>query len=188
MTMPLLSVPLGVREAALHDPGEAERIDAFVRERSDGRWSLPGGWADPGDTPARAAAREVREETGYGVEVTKLVGCWDRDAQGMRPRLPTSVYKLHFLCRATGEVGEPDALETLDVGWFPLDALPPLSGMPLPLRSLRLDAEGVAARRFDARPGTTYLLRPDQHVCARWRSFDAARIRAALLTATGVPC
>ncbi len=99
----------------------------LMRERSDGRWSLPGGWADPGDAPSTAVVREIREETGYGAEVVELVGCWDRDRQGMLPRLPVSVYKLFFLCRATGEAGEPDALETLDVGWFGLDELPELS-------------------------------------------------------------
>ena len=46
------------------------------------------------------------------------------------------------------------------------------------------DEEGLATRRYDARPGTTYLLRPDQHVCARWRAFDAGKVRAALARAT----
>jgi 3-(3-hydroxy-phenyl)propionate hydroxylase len=45
--------------------------------------------------------------------------------------------------------------------------------------------DGMVSQRFDARPGTAYLLRPDQHVCARWRSFDASRVRAALARATG---
>jgi 3-(3-hydroxy-phenyl)propionate hydroxylase len=45
------------------------------------------------------------------------------------------------------------------------------------------DSEGVIARRYDARPGTAYLLRPDQHVCARWRAPDAAGIRRAMATA-----
>ncbi|WP_084698334.1 FAD-dependent oxidoreductase [Muricoccus aerilatus] len=49
------------------------------------------------------------------------------------------------------------------------------------------DAEGLAAVRYDARPGTTYLIRPDQHVCARWRRFDAGAIRTALRRATGAP-
>jgi len=42
------------------------------------------------------------------------------------------------------------------------------------------DAEGLVARRYDGRPGTAYLIRPDQHVAARWRRFDEAKIRAAL--------
>ncbi|MDR5838881.1 FAD-dependent oxidoreductase, partial [Caballeronia sp. LZ034LL] len=46
------------------------------------------------------------------------------------------------------------------------------------------DVEGMVAHRFDAQPGTFYLLRPDQHVCARWRRFDAAQVTAALDRAT----
>ncbi|MFZ5549642.1 MAG: FAD-dependent oxidoreductase [Pseudomonadota bacterium] len=48
-----------------------------------------------------------------------------------------------------------------------------------------VDAEGLAACRYDARPGTCYLIRPDQHVAARWRRFDAAAVRAALHRALG---
>ena len=47
-----------------------------------------------------------------------------------------------------------------------------------------LDAQGLAAQRLDARPGTCYLLRPDQHVCARWRRPDEAGVRAALQRAS----
>jgi 3-(3-hydroxy-phenyl)propionate hydroxylase len=46
------------------------------------------------------------------------------------------------------------------------------------------DAQGLAAARYDARPGTCYLVRPDQHVCARWRAIDAAAITRALARAT----
>jgi ADP-ribose pyrophosphatase YjhB (NUDIX family) len=105
---------------------DQERV-LLLRERSDGLWSVPGGWADPGDTPSAAVLREVREETGYHAEVVKLVGCYDRDRQGHLPRLPFAVYKLFFLCRATGEESVAQALETLDIGWFALDELPPLS-------------------------------------------------------------
>lgn len=103
-----------------------ERI-LLMRERSDGLWSLPGGWADPLDVPSRAVEREIAEETGYGATAVKLVGCWDRDAQGHLPKLPFSIYKLFFLCRATGDIRQPDALETLEIGWFGVGALPPLS-------------------------------------------------------------
>lgn len=112
-----------VRGALVDD---RERV-LLMRERLDGLWSLPGGWADPLDTPAAAVEREVLEETGYGARAVKLVGCWDRDARGHTPRLPFSIYKLFFLCEASGEVGPPQALETLEVGWFDLDELPPLS-------------------------------------------------------------
>ena len=47
------------------------------------------------------------------------------------------------------------------------------------------DSAGLLAQRYDARPGTCYLFRPDQHVCARWRSFDLAAVRAAIARATG---
>jgi 3-(3-hydroxy-phenyl)propionate hydroxylase len=83
-----------------------------------------------------------------------------------------------------------------------LDELRSLSDGPGPVNLLRVepqgvepratagipvleDAEGLAAKRYDARPGTFYLLRPDQHVCARWRDLDVAAVRAALARATG---
>ena len=43
-----------------------------------------------------------------------------------------------------------------------------------------VDAEGLVAQRYDAQPGTVYLLRPDQHVCARWRQPSADAVRTAL--------
>jgi len=46
------------------------------------------------------------------------------------------------------------------------------------------DGTGLLARRYDARNGTCYLFRPDQHVCARWRAFDLAAVRAAIARAT----
>lgn len=117
----------------------------LMRERTDGRWSLPGGWADPGDTPSQAVVREVREETGYGARVVKLVACFDRDAQGHQPPLPVAAYKLFFLCAATGEITPPDELETLAIGWFGIDELPPLS----PGRINRAELERVLAHAAD---------------------------------------
>jgi 3-(3-hydroxy-phenyl)propionate hydroxylase len=46
------------------------------------------------------------------------------------------------------------------------------------------DRDGLLARRYDARAGTCYLFRPDQHVCARWRTFDLRRVRTAISRAT----
>ena len=67
-------------------------------------------------------------------------------------------------------------------------------GGALPLRTVRVgppgsgapvEEDGTASRRYDARPGTTYLVRPDQHVCARWRAFDPAKVGRALARALG---
>ena len=114
---------IDVRGAIFDDD---ERV-LLMREKIDGRWSLPGGWADPGDAPSAAVTREILEETGYHSSAVKLIACWDRELQGHPPPLPVHVYKLFFLCRRDGAVQPPAALETLDVGWFGLGALPPLS-------------------------------------------------------------
>ena len=105
---------------------DEERV-LLTRERNDGLWSLPGGWLDTGEAPSVGVVKEIREETGYGAHVVSLVGCWDRATRGHEPRFPFGIVKLFFLCGATGHVQTPDELETLDVGWFSFDALPPLS-------------------------------------------------------------
>ena len=105
---------------------DRERV-LLMQEKTDRRWSLPGGWADPGDAPSAAATREILEETGYHSSAVKLIACWDRELQGHPPPLPVHVYKLFFLCRRDGAVQPPAALETLEVGWFGLGKLPPLS-------------------------------------------------------------
>jgi ADP-ribose pyrophosphatase YjhB (NUDIX family) len=97
----------------------------LVRERSDGRWSLPGGWADVYDTPSDATVREVWEESGYRTRATKLLALLDRTRQG-HPPIPFHTYKVFFQCEIVG--GEAAAsMETAEVGFFRRDALPPLS-------------------------------------------------------------
>jgi len=114
---------IDVRGAMFDDD---ERV-LLMREKIDGRWSLPGGWADPGDAPSAAVTREILEETGYQSSAVKLIACWDRELQDNPPPLPVHVYKLFFLCRAGGAVQPPAALETTGVGWFDVSAPPPLS-------------------------------------------------------------
>jgi 3-(3-hydroxy-phenyl)propionate hydroxylase len=52
-------------------------------------------------------------------------------------------------------------------------------------RTVIQDSEGLVAARYDGTPGTCYLFRPDQHVCARWRAFAADAVRDAIARATG---
>jgi ADP-ribose pyrophosphatase YjhB (NUDIX family) len=110
-----------VRAAAFRE----DRI-LMVREISDGRWTLPGGWADVNQTARECVEREVREESGYLARATKLVGVYDYRRQGHTISHPYSIYKLFFLCELTG--GSPQgSIETSEVGFFALDALPELS-------------------------------------------------------------
>lgn len=97
----------------------------LVQERSDGLWTLPGGWVDVGDSPSEAVIREAREESGYEVRVTKLLALVDRNRHGHPPH-PNHIYKLFFRCEIIG--GSPSAsMETQQVGFFDEHDLPPLS-------------------------------------------------------------
>ena len=97
----------------------------LVREREDGAWTLPGGWADVGEAPGVAVVREVKEESGYDVVARKVAAVYDRDLHD-HPPIPYHAYKLFFLCDLVG--GAPvESSETDGVGFFPVQELPPLS-------------------------------------------------------------
>ena len=97
----------------------------LVQERTDQRWSMPGGFADVNEPPSAMIEREVREESGYLVKARKLVGVYESN-HDRHPLEVYHVYKLVFLCDLVG--GNPEkSFETLDVGMFPLDQLPELS-------------------------------------------------------------
>jgi ADP-ribose pyrophosphatase YjhB (NUDIX family) len=105
------------------------RDDAIllVRERSDGLWTLPGGWADIGESPGEAVAREVFEESGYRVRAVQVLAVYDRNKHP-HPPYPFHAYKIFFQCELTG--GEPaHSVETDGVGFFREDELPELSVM-----------------------------------------------------------
>ncbi len=98
----------------------------MVREIADGRWTLPGGWADANETPSEAAVREVFEESGYKTKAVKLAAVFDRSKHAHTPPFPYHVYKLFFLCELLG--GEPAvSIETDGADFFPQGQLPELS-------------------------------------------------------------
>ncbi|MCX8009741.1 MAG: NUDIX hydrolase N-terminal domain-containing protein, partial [Ignavibacteria bacterium] len=57
----------------------------LVKERSDGKWTLPGGWADVGDSPSEAVEREILEESGYKAKAVKLIALYDRNKHPHTP-------------------------------------------------------------------------------------------------------
>ena len=74
----------------------------LVKESGDEDWSLPGGWADVGESASEAAVRETLEESGYRVRPVRLLAAYDRDKHG-HPPIPYHVYKLVFLCEILEE-------------------------------------------------------------------------------------
>jgi 8-oxo-dGTP diphosphatase len=109
---------------------EAGRILVVRRanEPAAGLWSVPGGRVEPGETPAEAAAREVREETGLDVEVGEEVLV-----------VPIGDYVVHdFAAVVTGGtlVAGDDAMDVRWVDWSELESLPTSPGLLDELRAL----------------------------------------------------
>lgn len=99
----------------------------LVSELIDGgRWTLPGGWADVNLTPSQNAEREVQEEAGLAVKVSKLAMVVDREKAGHTDPYPFHIYKFFFLCTEVGPVAKKEG-ETGEARFFPIDALPELS-------------------------------------------------------------
>ncbi|MGG0188635.1 NUDIX hydrolase [Bacillus rhizoplanae] len=97
----------------------------FVKEKSDGKWALPGGWADIGYTPTEVTQKEVLEETGYKVENFRLLSIFDKQKHQPSPSA-IDVYKIFISCEIVG--GERQiGIETEDVQFFGEDELPELS-------------------------------------------------------------
>ena len=97
----------------------------LVQEQTDGNWAMPGGWADVNLSPAENVLKELREESGYHCNMIKLVGVFDKrklDKNLMWPH----VYKMFFLCDIV-RYEKTSSIEILDMGFFDLDKLPPLS-------------------------------------------------------------
>jgi ADP-ribose pyrophosphatase YjhB (NUDIX family) len=97
----------------------------LVKEKSDGKWSLPGGWADIGLSPTEVAVKEALEETGFTVKPKKLLAILDKRCHTHPPELDY-VYKIFIQCEITsGEYFY--AFDILDIGFFAQDNIPELS-------------------------------------------------------------
>lgn len=101
----------------------------LLHRRSDtGEWSLLSGILEPGESPAAGVVREVCEETGLRVEPQCLAAVTVSPAV-RHPNGDLAQYlELLFLCRLAvdGQEAHAEDEETLEVGWFAMDALPPV--------------------------------------------------------------
>src|SRR6202022_2986830 len=98
----------------------------LVREISDGKWTLPGGWADVNQTASECVVREIAEESGFEARALKLAAVHDYQRSNRPARHIDSIYKIFFVCEITGGAARASD-ETSEVAFFPRDALPPLS-------------------------------------------------------------
>jgi len=114
----------------------------LVREESDGRWALPGGWADEQETPSSACEREVFEESGCTVRAVKLAAVKDRSQHPYAPPRLEHVYKMLFVCELI-DIAPHVVGETTAAAFFPPTALPELSIG----RTLAVDIELLAQHR-----------------------------------------
>jgi ADP-ribose pyrophosphatase YjhB (NUDIX family) len=99
---------------------QADRL-LMVRERSDGGWTLPGGWADVGDVPSHAVEREVFEEAGFRVAARKVIGVYDANRLGQLELF--HAFKIVFLCDLIDGEARPSD-ETSEVSFFSMNNLP----------------------------------------------------------------
>ncbi len=97
----------------------------LVKEKADGKWSLPGGWADEHLSLSENLVKESLEEAGVEVVPEKVIAILDRDKHN-RPPIPHGCYKIFVECSLKG--GQfSDNTETSEAGFFRRDNLPDLS-------------------------------------------------------------
>ena len=144
----LLMLP-SASAVVLNEAGEL----LLERRSDDGRWSIPSGVIDPGEQPAEAAVREVLEETGVRVTVERLAGVALHPTS--YPNGDQCEYlNVWFLCRPVPGAERAARVaddESLEVGWYALDALPPLDDFErLRIETTLRDGESAWFARTDA--------------------------------------
>lgn len=122
----LLWLP-GVTAVVFDDEGRV----LLGRRTDNGKWSLIGGIPDPGEQPATCAVREVHEETAVHCVAERVVLVQALDPV-VYPNGDVCQYMdITFRCRAVGGEARVNDDESLDVGWYAVDALPQLDDFAL---------------------------------------------------------
>ncbi len=111
--------------------GDAAIIDEngrllLIRRADNGKWAMPGGALEVGETPAAGVEREAYEETGVRCQAVRLIGVFDSRLCGSVTR--HHLYHLQFLCRPldVANLGQGShRYEVVEVGWFSAESLPP---------------------------------------------------------------
>jgi ADP-ribose pyrophosphatase YjhB (NUDIX family) len=105
---------------------EQKQVLLIKRVDSD-LWALPGGFHDLGETPANCAVRECFEETGYNIEVIRLLGVFSSNCYEYKYIPWKNEEYCHVLLQGKLINGnKTTSEETREVGWFSYDELPEL--------------------------------------------------------------
>jgi ADP-ribose pyrophosphatase YjhB (NUDIX family) len=123
----------------------------LVRERSDGLWTLPGGFAEVGLSATENVRKEIREEAGIRASVTGLYSVRHKAKQPYEPDI-RDFYKMFFLCRRVDAEPPKPGSETMDAAFFARDSLPELS------RGRVIEQDIEAAFVFHESPERTVLV------------------------------
>ncbi|MCD8354663.1 MAG: NUDIX hydrolase N-terminal domain-containing protein [Clostridiales bacterium] len=126
---------------------EADRV--LLVQELDGTWAPPGGWCEYDLHPAANAVKECREEAGLEVEPYRLVAVHDQRLHN-EPYEFYTVIRMLYLCRLKGGAFHEN-IETLNSGWFSLDALPELNCYKVSPDQLRLCLEANHAETWETR-------------------------------------
>lgn len=136
--------------AVVRRPDAPDRI-LLVQRSDNAHWGLPGGYVEPGESVVEATRREVREETGFEIEVGRLVGVYSDPATQVIEYPDRSRVQAVNLCfeAVAGREGLPTTPEeVLDRGFHPVRALPrPF----VPIHEMRLADAEAAGREVPIR-------------------------------------
>ena len=119
----------------------------MVREKVDGRWSLPGGWADVNTSVSESAVRECFEEAGANVKPKRIIAIHHANKQN-NFIYPFTIYKILIECELI-DYSFQDNTETLESGFFSLENLPDLSVERNNLKQINLCFEAKKNKVFE---------------------------------------
>ena len=116
-------------------------------QESNGLWSLPGGWVDVNLSVGENTVKEVKEEAGLDVHAERIIAVLDRKKHN--PEIYAyNITKVFVLCKLLGGSFHPNS-ETIDSGYFSMEALPPLSENKTTAQQIRMCFDAYHAEHWD---------------------------------------
>ena len=143
---------------------------------NSGRLSLP--------TTLDASPLSTRDAEPFAAAIALGEPAIDAPVEGPRGGWLLSYLEGGFTLLVFDASAPADAIEALANDANPCNVVQ-VGGGPMPGGSRIEDSAHLAVARYDGKPGTCCLFRPDQHLCARWRTFDLQSVRKAIARATG---